>query len=192
VIPSKDFPVRFAVEKVLEGYGMSLEELKRKGWQIIEESHCLKIPTFVIQGKADALVHEGRKTPAWLELGRTRRMRYLPIDEAILRDLEKRYGYRPALLPKDSFPGMERDLPCVDFADWLLFTREDLDDEFIYLLTKLIVEKRQFLFEFHFRNIPVEACNLVVPMDPAQLCKNIGGIPLHRGAERYYREQRYL
>ena len=69
VIPNQDFPVRFAVEKVLEGYGMSLEELKRIGWQIIEESHCLKIPMIVIQGKADALIHEGRKTPAWLNWG---------------------------------------------------------------------------------------------------------------------------
>jgi hypothetical protein len=192
VIPSKDFPVRFAVEKVLEGYGMSLEELERRGWQIIEESHCLKIPTFVIQGKADALVHEGRKTPAWLELGRARQMRYLPIDETILRNLENRYGYKKALLPKDSFPGMERDLPCVDFADWLLFTRDDMPDDFIYLMTKIFVEKRERLFEFHFRNIPVEACNLTCPIDPGQLWRNVGEIPLHRGAERYYKEQGYL
>jgi TRAP-type uncharacterized transport system substrate-binding protein len=171
---------------------MSLEELKRNGWQIIEESHCLKIPTLVIQGKADALVHEGRKTPAWLELGRTRQMRYLPIDEAILRDLESRYGYKKALLPKDSFPGMERDLPCVDFSDWLLFTREDMPDDFIYLMTEIFVEKRERLFEFHFRNIPPEACNLTCPIDPKQLWKNVGGIPLHRGAERYYKEYRYM
>jgi TRAP transporter TAXI family solute receptor len=192
VIPNKDFPVRFAVEKVLEGYGMSLEELKQKGWQIIEESHCLKIPTLVIQGKADALVHEGRKTPAWLELGRTRQMRYLPIDEVILSDLEGRYGYKKALLPKDSFPGMERDLPCVDFSDWLLFTREDMSDDFIYLMTKIFVEKRERLFEFHFRNIPVEACNLTCPIDPKQVWKNVGEIPLHRGAERYYKEYGYV
>jgi hypothetical protein len=192
VIPNQDFPVRFAVEKVLEGYGMSLEELKRIGWQVIEESHCLKIPMIVIQGKADALIHEGRKTPAWLELGQTRQMRYLPIDEAILRDLESRYGYKKALLPKDSFPGMERDLPCVDFSDWLLFTREDMPDDFIYLMTKIFVEKRERLFEFHFRNIPIEACNLTCPIDPKQLWKNVGGIPIHRGAERYYKEHGYM
>ena len=33
-----------------------------------------------------------------------------------------------------------------------------------------------------------EACNLTCPIDPKQVWKNVGEIPLHRGAERYYRE----
>lgn len=192
VIPSRDFPVRFAVDRVLEAYGISVAGLKQKGWKIIEESHCLKIPTLVISGQADALVHEGRKTPAWLELGRTRLMRYLPINEPILEDLGKRYGYRKAVLSKGMFPGIEKDVPCVDFSDWLLFTREDIPEDFVYLMTKLFVEKREFLFEFHFRNIPDEACNLVCPIDPLQVWKNVGDIPLHKGAERYYREHGYM
>jgi len=192
VIPDKDFPVRFAVDRILEAHGMSLEDLKGRGWQVIEESHCLKIPTLVIEGRADALVHEGRKTPAWLELGRTHQMRFLPIDEPILRDLENRYGYRRAVLPRGSFPGLEDDVPCVDFSDWLLFTREDMPEDFIYLMTKIFVEKRDRLFEFHFRNIPLEACNLTCPIDPKTIWQNVGGIPLHKGAERYYREHGYM
>jgi TRAP transporter TAXI family solute receptor len=188
VIPNQDFPVRFAVDRVLEAYGMSVEGLRRSGWEIIEESHCLKIPTLVIEGKADALVHEGRKTPAWLELGRTRLMRYLPIEGSVLRDLEDRFGYKRAVLSKGMFPGIESDVPCVDFSDWLLFTRQDVPDDFVYLMTKLFVEKRERLFEFHFRNIPVEACNLAFPIDPKQVWKNVGEIPLHKGAERYYKE----
>lgn len=192
VIPDKDFPVRFAVDRVLEAYGMSVDDLKHHGWQIIEESHCLKIPTFVIEGKADALIHEGRKTPGWLELGRKRLLRYLPIDEPILLDLENRYGYKRAVLSKGMFPGIEGDVPCVDFSDWLLFTREDMPDDFIYLMTKIFVEKRERLFEFHFRNIPIEACNLTCPIDPKQVWKNVGEIPIHRGAERYYKEHGYM
>jgi TRAP-type uncharacterized transport system substrate-binding protein len=30
------------------------------------------------------------------------------------------------------------------------------------------------------------------PVDPAQMNKNIGNIPLHKGAERYYKEQGLL
>ncbi len=192
VIPEKVFPVRFAVEKILEANGTSVAELKEKGWQIIEESHCLKIPTLVLEGKADALVHEGRNTPAWLELGRTHRMRYLPIDASVLDGLEDRYGYRKAVLPRGMFSGIETDIPCVDFSDWLLFTREDMDEDLVYLITKLLVEKKEMIFEFHFRGIPREISNLTCPIDPAQLWKNVGGIPLHRGAERYYKEHGYL
>jgi TRAP transporter TAXI family solute receptor len=192
VIPSKDFPVRFAVERVLEAYGTSIDELQRRDWQIIEESHCLKIPSVVIEGRADALVHEGLRTPAWLELRQKRQMRYLSIDEAILRDLENQYGYRRAVISKGMVPGIEDDVPCVDFSDWLLFTRDDMPDDFIYLMTKMLIEKRERLFEFHFRNIPDEACNLVCPIDPKLVWKNVGGISLHKGAERYYREVGYM
>ena len=192
VLPDENFPVRFAVERILEMYGLSLSQLERNGWQIIEESHCLKIPTVVLEGKADALVHEGRKTPAWLELRRKKQMRFLPIDEAILTELENNYGYRKALLTPEMIPGLDGSVPCVDFSDWLLFTREDVDEDLIYLLTKIGVERRQSLFEFHFRNIPVEACNLMCPIEPAKLWRNVGGIPLHAGAERYYREHGYI
>ena len=192
VLPNKDFPVRFAVDRILGAYGMSIAELKERGWQVMEESHCLKIPTLVLQGKADALIHEGRNTPAWLELGRTRSLRYLPIEESVLRDLENPYGYGRGVLPKGMFLGIESDVPCVDFSDWLLFTREDLSDELIYLLTQLMVERRESLFEFHFRNIPTQVCNLTCPIDPSKIWRNAGGVPLHRGAERYYKEQGYI
>ena len=192
VIPNGDFPVRFAVERVLEAYGLTLDALARNGWDIVEESHCLKIPSVVMEGRADALVHEGLKTPAWIELRKTRSMRYLPIDEAVLRDLEKRYGYKRAVISKEMIPGLEQDVPCVDFSDWLLFTHEEIPEDFIYLMTKLFVEKRERLFEFHFRDIPAEACNLAYPIDPHKVWKNVGGIPLHGGAEKYYREFGYM
>ncbi len=192
VVAGKDFPVRFAVERVLEEYGISLDALTQNGWEIIEESHCLKIPALVLNGQADAVIHEGRMTPAWMELARTETMRYLPIDEAVLDQLEDKYGFRKAVLSRWMFPGMERDIPCVDFADWLLFTREDIPQSFIYLLTKTLIEKRQRLIDFHFRGIPNEFNVVTCPVEPAKMPENVGGIPLHKGAERYYREQGFL
>lgn len=192
VVANKDFPVRFAVERILEAYGTSIDELKERGWQIIEESHCLKIPTLVLDGKAEAVIHEGRMTPAWRELGKTQRMRYLPVDIPVLEDLEDKYGFRKAVLSQWMFPGMKEDIPCVDFADWLLFTREDVPEDFIYLLTKVLIERREGLIDFHFRGIQ-EGFNVVTcPVDPAQMNKNIGNIPLHKGAEQYYSEKGLL
>jgi TRAP transporter TAXI family solute receptor len=192
VLANKDFPVRFAVERILEAYGTSIDDLEQKGWQIIEESHCLKIPTLVLDGRADAVIHEGRMTPAWMELGKTCRMRYLPVDLPVLEDLEREYGFRKAFLSKWMFPNMETDIPCVDFADWLLFTRNDVAEDFIYLLTKMLIEKRESLIEFHFRGIERNFNVVTCPVDPAQMNKNIGNIPLHKGAERYYKEQGLL
>ncbi len=192
VVAGKDFPVRFVVEKILEASGMSLDGLKQKGWVIIEESHCLKIPTLVLNGQADAVIHEGRMTPAWMELAATGTMRYLPVAEPVLDELENKYGFRKAVLSKWMFPGMEKDIPCVDFADWLLFTREDISEELVYILTKTLIEKRERIIDFHFRGIPKEFNVVTCPVDPAQMARNIAGIPLHKGAERYYRERKLL
>lgn len=188
VIAGKDFPVRFAVERILEAYGTTLDDLRQRGWQIIEESHCLKIPSLVLNGQADAVIHEGRMTPAWMELGKTGTMRYLPVDESILDELASKYGFRKAVLSKWMFPSMECDIPCVDFADWLLFTREDVSEDFIYLLTKTLVEKRKTIIDFHFRGIPGDFNVVTCPVEPEHLIENIGGIPLHKGAYRYYKE----
>ncbi len=69
VIPDKDFPVRFAVERILEAYGLSIDGLRRAGWQIIEESHCLKIPNLVHSGQGGCPGPRGTENPG---LGGTR------------------------------------------------------------------------------------------------------------------------
>lgn len=146
----------------------------------------------MLDGRADAVIHEGRMTPAWRELGNTRKMRYLPVDVPILEELEKKYNFRKAVISQWMFPGMEADVPCVDFSDWLLFTHDDMPEDFIYLMTKTLIEKRDSLIEFHFRGIPRNFNVVTCPLDPAQMNKNIGSIPLHKGAQRYYEEQGLL
>ncbi len=192
VIPGQEFPVRFLVEKVLDAYGTSLDVLKSHGWQIFEENQCLKIPLPVIQGKADALVHEGRKTPAWIQLTQSRLMKFLPIRADVLQKLETEYGFRRAILTKEMLRGVQDDVPCVDCSDWTMFVRDDMPDEAVYLVTKMFVERRTDFFEVYFRSLPVEKSELVYPMDPERVWRNIGEIPLHPAAERYYKENGYM
>lgn len=146
----------------------------------------------MLDGRADAVIHEGRMKPAWRELGNTRKMRYLPVDVPILEELEKKYNFRKAVISQWMFPCMEADVPCVDFSEWLLFTHDDMPEDFIYLMTKTLIEKRDSLIEFHFRSTPRNFNVVTCPLDPAQRNKNIGSIPLHKGAERYYEEQGLL
>ncbi len=191
-LPGADFPVRFAVERILELYGLPLPELIRRGWQVVEESHCLKIPLVVLEGRADAVVHEARLTPAWRQLTEKRRMRFLPIREDILDTLEREYGYRKAVLSRGMLRGVEKDTPCVDFSDWMLFVRDDMPDDLAYLITKIFVEKKGECFERFFASTPADRREMTVPIDPKQVWRNVGGIPLHPGAEKYYKDHGYM
>lgn len=191
-LPGPDFPVRFAVERILEAYGTPLAALQEAGWEIVEDSRCLTVPLHVIRGHADAVIHEGRKTPHWRELAFSGRMKFLPIRDDVLQMMEEAYGYRRAVLPKGVYPGVDSDIPCIDFSDWLMFVREDMPDELAYLITRIFIERRRDMMEAPFRVFPIEESDLSYPIDPHQVWKNIGDIPLHPAAERYYREHGYM
>lgn len=181
VLPSSDYPVRFLVEKILEYYGMSLDYLVRCGWKVVDDSQCLTIPRNVTEGRADAVVHEARMTPAWKELTDSRRMRFLPINEDALRRLESEYYFRRSVLPREILRGIDEDTPCVDFSDWLLFVREDMPFEMAHALTRIFVENKKELFE------GTAMLGLSTPIDTKQVWKNVG-VPLHPAAEKYYKD----
>jgi TRAP-type uncharacterized transport system substrate-binding protein len=166
-------------------YGTSLDALQSRGWTIIDDSRCLTIPKNVTEGRADAVVHEARPTPAWKELADTGRVKFLPIREDVLQRLESEYFFRRSILPKGILRGINEDLPCVDFCDWLLFVREDMPFEIAYSLAKTFVEDKYELFE---QNRPG---GLTIPIDTKQVWKNVG-IPLHPAAEKYYIEHNLM
>ncbi|MFC1962956.1 TAXI family TRAP transporter solute-binding subunit [Chloroflexota bacterium] len=183
VLPSNQFPVRFLVEKILLAYGTSLEELIGRGWQIIEENHCLKIPLPVVRGEADAVVHEALPTPAWRELSQKRNMRFLPIRTDVLQMLEDNYGFRRAVLSKGVLRGIDEDTPCVDFCEWTMFVREDMPDDLAYRIVRIFVEQKE-TFESMGRGIQ--------SIDPREVWRNVGEVPLHPAAKRYYQENGYM
>ena len=190
-IPDTTCPVRFVVEKILEAYDTSLDDLKSHGWQILEEEHPFRCMELAIQGKADALIHEGRKTPPWIKLTQSRLMKFLPIREDVLQKMADEYGYRKAVLSKGMLRGVDGEVPCIDFSDWLMFVRNDMPDDLAYRITRIFIERRED-FEVSFRRLPPEKSDLVYPIDPKQVWRNVGEIPLHPGAERYYKEHGHM
>jgi hypothetical protein len=191
MVPGNDSPIGFAVEKILEAYGMPLQERAASGWEVSHEDYLFKVVTAAIQGKSDMVVHEGRKTPPWEKLTKSREMIFLPIRDDVLDNLVKDYGFRRAVLSKGMIDGaVKRDTPTLDWSGWLLFTRNDVDDDLVYLITKIVVEYKH-LFEMSFKGLPLEKSDLVYPIDPAEIWKNVG-VPLHPAAERYYREHGYM
>jgi TRAP transporter TAXI family solute receptor len=187
VLPGNQFPVRFLVERILLAYGTSLEELIGRGWQIIEENDCLKIPLPVVGGEADAVVHEALPTPAWRELSQKRNMKFLPIRTDVLQMLEDDYGFRRAVLSKGVLRGIDEDTPCVDFSEWTMFVREDMPEDLAYRIVRIFVEKREAL-----ESMLSSSQSGMQSIDPREVWRNVGEIPLHPAAKRYYQEHGYM
>ena len=192
-VGGEDSPIGFAVDKVLAAYGISIADQVASGkWEVIKEDYLFKVISLGIQGKADMVVHEGRKTPPWDRFAQTRNLDFLPIDEDVLDMMEREYGFRKAVLSKGMINGaVKKDAATLDWSEWLLFTRADVPEELVYLITKIVVEYRH-LFELAFKGTPLEQSDLVYPMKPEEMWLNVGGIPLHPGAERYFKEHGHM
>ena len=74
-----------------------------------------------------------------------------------------------------------------DRSDWVLITSTALTDDLAYITAKTAVEDWEVL-ESYYRGEPDRSMD---PLKPELMWKNVG-IPLHPGAERYYREIGYI
>ena len=176
----------YVIEEVLKAYGFSLADIERWGGKVMEAASPSSDDRMhhIRSDKADAVFDEGVKSwgPTALQSG----MRFLPVEEAVLRKMEK-IGFPSATLTRKHYPKMDRDIRTVDFSGWTYFCHADLPSEIAYNMAKAV--------DLCHKDIPVDHFDKR-PMTMREFCR--GGeagqlnIPLHPGAKRYFRERGYL
>jgi uncharacterized protein len=169
----------FSMRLILEAYGMTYEQIKSWGGQVTPTSTGVA-QAQMVDGKADVwinMVTAGH--PSISELAISTDLVFLPLSDEVIKKLTA-YGYEKTFLPAKSFKGQDRDVPLVGWPTILLAHR-DLKPEAAYLLTKTTVENKEKLVKAHagFKDFN--------PEDAWKLERY--GIPLHPGAERYYRDK---
>jgi len=198
-IREKKFPLKLAttsrtpenlmtwiVERILELHGIKIEEW---GGEWLGHDHPRICIPQAIEGKANAVMNEAIVVPQWRELVAKVPMRFLAYEEEVLQVLEKKYGLRRATLPK-GYLGAPADIPCIDFSNWAILVRDDMDEGLAYRITSIMVEQRGEL-EGRYKHLPPEISPMTYPIDPYTMWKGVGA-PLHPGAERYYRQHGYM
>jgi TRAP-type uncharacterized transport system substrate-binding protein len=169
------------IDFVLQANGLSLRDIESWGGQM----HYVSTPqdaarlSGIEDGSLDAVFDEGIKSwgPRALRMG----MRFLPLDAKTVqavRDL----GWPVGPLPAARVPGLTADLAdAVSFSGWPIFTHANLADEAAYQMCQALDEARGDI-----------AWDAEGPVALADLCLNTDAapraVPLHPGAERYYRE----
>ena len=95
-------------------------------------------------------------------------------------------GWRKVSIPPGIYKGITSDYPCIDFSGWPVYTRASMSDQQAYRICAAIHARRD--------EIPWEEHK---PWAPAMELAHLGqdtpttprDVPLHPGAERWYREQ---
>ena len=130
-------------------------------------------------GQLDAVVSlTGFPSPPYVELESLFPISVVELDQALVASFTEAFpGYSPAVVPGGSYATMETDASTVA-SPTLMIVRNDRSDDEVYGLTKAIFEHRSEL---------ANAAAAYRDFTPENVMNGIG-IPLHPGAERFWRE----
>lgn len=178
---SKGSLSEFAARQVLEAYGISYQDLQGWGGDILMKGFKEMVPALK-EGAIDGFLMMATPFhPTWTEAAISRPLKFLPLEDAALGKLKTKYGYTSSVVPAGMFKGLEKDVVTIGFPTCLL-VREDISDEVVYTLVKAIVENKEKI---------QSAYKSFKAFDPKTAWKpeKLGGVPLHPGAEKYYKER---
>ena len=101
------------------------------------------------------------------------------IDDQLVEKLKAKYPwYASYTIKASTYPNQDRDVHTTA-VKMVMFTRGDMPEDVVYNLTKAFCE--------HIDELGQAQKNLK-GLKPEDAVKDIAGVPLHPGAERYYRE----
>ncbi|HDS1758298.1 TAXI family TRAP transporter solute-binding subunit [Pseudomonas sp. TWI672] len=105
---------------------------------------------------------------------------FVPVPAAIVSKIGNS-AYQPATIPAKTYDGQDADVPTAAITN-ILVTRADISDDMAYDMTRLIFENLPRLVTAHSAANDIQAQNAA---------RNLP-IPLHPGAERYFKEKNLL
>lgn len=159
---------------ILDANGLSVDDVTAEALKGNAASEALR------NGKIDAFfVVAGYPTGSLVELASAADIKLVPIDGDGAKALTDKYGFFSASdIPADTYQGVEQTTTVAVGAQW--FTSAKEDEELIYNITKALwnKESRKLLDVGHAKGKTITAETALSGV----------GVPLHPGAERFYKE----
>ncbi|WP_017729141.1 TAXI family TRAP transporter solute-binding subunit [Halalkalibacterium ligniniphilum] len=175
-VHTKDSPLEILNRVIFDAYEFSYKDITRYGGEIV----------YLPSSQAVDMVRDGKMhaqaapmpSPAsiYTELSMSKDITILALNEKAIKKAEEELGVTPYTIPKSDYAFLEEDVKTVGM-NTVFFTREDVPEEEVYKITKSFYENLDFLYEMNavFKDVTDENILDV-------------GVPLHPGAERFYKE----
>jgi uncharacterized protein len=190
-IKERKLPLRIAggngpqAELLFSHYGLSRELIESWGGKFLRVTGNA-LTWFVTSGDYDMIVDAvyAANTPEarhWWEASVRHELRFLPLPDDLIQRIATETGGEPGFIPHQLMRGVVGDIPSVARSPHVIYARDDLPEDFAFLLAKTLDENRHL-----FRRV-----YLPYSYDPKTAARE-DGIPLHAAAQRYYREVGYL
>jgi len=159
---------------LLSAHGMTRDDIKEDYSSFSQSAEKIK------DGNLDAsLITAGSPTASIVELSNGHEISIVPLTGAPVKKLlEKQPYYAATTLPGGTYKGIDNDVETLAVrAVWA--THADLSDDIAYAVTKALYENTDTLAKVHVKGKEISLETALQSVS----------IPLHPGAERYYREK---
>jgi len=166
------------VRYILEGYGVTYDDIKSWGGTVTHVSHSDAVD-LMKDRHADVYASiPSLRFPAVLDLTTSIDVKFLPLDRDIIDKVAKEKDLLTGTLPANTYKGQDQDYYSLMETQLLICNTDRVSEEAAYNIVKIIHENKDKLVNAH---ADMETFDINVA------CKNTG-FPLHPGAEKYYKE----
>jgi uncharacterized protein len=167
----------FGIEKILMENGADFAAVERNGGFVMEGAQEGLLDAF-LNRQIDVYTNTvGTGASDFQQALATRSSRLYAVPEDIRQKMIKNWGYVAYDIPANTYAGQTEVVPSLDLST-LVITNASMDDDMVYEMVKRMAENKSRL---------VSAYSGFANWEPKDMA--IGApIPLHPGAEKYYRE----
>jgi TRAP transporter TAXI family solute receptor len=165
--------VEFNARQILEAYGMTFDDIIVNNLSFGDSAAAFK------DDKIDAFFCvAGAPTTAVVELATTNPINLLEIDDEHAAKLIDKYPfYTKFAVPAGTYKGVDADAQTVAVVASFIVS-DDLSEDLVYKMTKALFENAEEITVGHPKG---------AELDPEYSLASIS-IPMHPGAEKYYKE----
>lgn len=171
------------VSMALEYFGVTYDDIKSWGGDVIHGGGS-DLAAMARDGKIDMMLdHTSVNSSTMTEMAMTSKIKFIQWGEELLSYFETQ-GFERITIPANSWKGQTDAIVNAGTPD-SIYVHKDMPDDVAYALVKGIVENRESL---------VKQFASLEPFNPetSWMAEKLGGIELHPGAEKYYKEAGYM
>lgn len=169
--------MELATRTVLSAYDLSYDDIGSYGGGILFYPFTASYDAMQ-RGRVDAIGATVQVPSSHaVDASRTLDLDILSLSPEVVEYANERLGTDPTIIPRDAYDFLNHDI--VTFAGRvILVTSGDIPDDKIYRITRVLHDRLEQLRRAH-RSLQA--------LTPAAM-PDVGGVPLHPGAARFYRE----
>ncbi|MBP8717657.1 MAG: TAXI family TRAP transporter solute-binding subunit [Candidatus Atribacteria bacterium] len=180
---TSDLPI---VEEIFNFYGVSLDDVEKAGGKVFHAVYADMVSLYQDHHVDFVATHLSIPAAAVTEMTVGRDSIILAASEELIDYCHEELGTIAresglCVIPANTYKGQEKDVPVVVTAGELLVNK-DVSDEVVYTILKIFDENIEQVYQIDRTN------RYFIPEDG---WKNVG-VPLHPGAEKYYKEAGYM